>query len=82
MAELADVYKRRREKILNLRAKNETMSSRERAIKAINHEEADRIPIDIWVVPEIQKRMMEHWDDYCAGSSSSLDTIVTFPARS
>ena len=66
MAELADVYKRRREKILNLRAKNETMSSRERAIKAINHEEADQIPIDIWVVPEIQKRMMEYWgfDDW------------------
>ena len=61
MGESTDLYKRRREKILNLRAKNERMTSRERAIKAINHEEPDRIPIDLWVTSEVQKRMMGYW---------------------
>jgi len=61
MGESTDLYKRRREKILNLRAKNERMTSRERAIKAINHEEPDRIPIDLWVTSEVQKRMMDYW---------------------
>lgn len=55
------VYKDRREKINELRAKNEKMTSRERALKAINFEEADRVTIDNWMVPEIKKRCMEHW---------------------
>jgi len=55
------VYKDRREKINELRAKTEKMTSRERALKAINFEEADRVTIDNWMVPEIKKRCMEYW---------------------
>jgi uroporphyrinogen decarboxylase len=55
------VYKDRREKINELRAKNEKMTARERALKAINFEEADRVTIDNWMVPEIKKRCMEYW---------------------
>ena len=55
------VYKDRREKINQLRAKNEKMTPRERALKAINFEEADRVTIDNWMVPEIKKRCMEYW---------------------
>jgi len=63
---VADAYKGRREKIVNLRARTERMSSRERAIKAINHEEPDRIPIDVWVSQQIREGMMEYWgfDDW------------------
>ena len=66
MFAVADVYKRRREKILNLRARNERTNSRERAMKAINHEEPDRIPIDVWVSQQIREGMMEYWgfDDW------------------
>jgi uroporphyrinogen decarboxylase len=55
------VYIDRREKINELRDKNEKMTSRERALKAINFEEADRVTIDNWMVPEIKKRCMEYW---------------------
>ncbi len=55
------VYKDRREKINELRDKNEKMTPRERALKAINFEEADRVTIDNWMVPEIKKRCMEYW---------------------
>jgi uroporphyrinogen decarboxylase len=55
------IYKDRRYKIDELRAKNEKMTARERTLKAINFEEADRIPIDNWMVPEIKKRCREYW---------------------
>lgn len=55
------VYEERRAKIDELRAKNERMTSRERATKAIHFEEPDRIPIDNWMVPEVKERCMEHW---------------------
>ena len=55
------VYKDRRERINELRAKNEKMTARERALKAITFEEADRITIDNWMVPEIKKRCREYW---------------------
>lgn len=55
------VYKDRRGKINELRAKNEKMTSRERALKAINLEEADRVTIDNWMVPEIKKRCIDYW---------------------
>ena len=55
------VYKDRRNRIDELRAKNEKMSARERTLKAINFEEADRIPIDNWFVPEIKRRCKEYW---------------------
>ena len=54
-------YKDRRYRINELRAKNEKMTARQRTRKAINFEEADRIPIDNWMVPEIKKRCMEYW---------------------
>jgi uroporphyrinogen decarboxylase len=55
------VFKDRRYKINELRAKCEKMTCRERTIKAINFEEADRVPIDNWMVPEIKTRCMEYW---------------------
>lgn len=55
------LYKDRRYKINELRAVNETMTGRERALRAIKFEEADRVPIDNWMVPEIKKRCMEYW---------------------
>lgn len=55
------IYRDRRAKIDELRAKNEKMTARERTKKAINFEEADRIPIDNWMVPEVVKRCSEYW---------------------
>jgi uroporphyrinogen decarboxylase len=55
------LFKDRRYKIDDLRSKNESMTSRERAIKAINFQEADRVSIDSWLVPEVTKRCMEYW---------------------
>jgi uroporphyrinogen decarboxylase len=37
------------------------MTPRERCLKAINFEEADRVPIDNWMVPEIKNRCMTYW---------------------
>lgn len=48
------------------------MSCRERALKAIKHREADRVPIDCWMVPEIQKRTMEHF------GCESYNELLTF----
>ena len=53
------IFQERRARINELRAKNERMSCRERALMAVKHEEPDRVPIDAWLVPEIQKRAME-----------------------
>lgn len=61
VGKVTDTGKWRREKILNLRARNERMTCRERAIKAINREEPDRIPIDVWVSQHIREGMMEYW---------------------
>ena len=61
MVELADTYKTRRERILNLRAKNERLTGRQRAVMAISHEEPDRVPIDVWTTPEIQQKMIAYW---------------------
>ncbi len=60
------LYQERRAKINGLRAKHEKMSCRERALMAVHHKEADRVPIDNWMVPEIQKKSMEYFgcDDY------------------
>ena len=55
------IYVDRRQKINELRAKNEKMTPRERGLKAIKFEEADRVPIDNWMVPEIKKRCMAYW---------------------
>jgi len=55
------IFQERRARINELRAKNERMSCRERALMAVKHEEPDRVPIDAWLVPEIQKRAMDHF---------------------
>jgi uroporphyrinogen decarboxylase len=55
------IYVDRRQKINELRAKNEKMTPRERCLKAINFEEADRVPIDNWMVPEIKDGCMKYW---------------------
>ena len=55
------IYKDRRYRVNELREQNETLSSRERTIKAMNFEEPDRVPIDCWMVPEIKKRCLEYW---------------------
>jgi uroporphyrinogen decarboxylase len=55
------IFQERRARINELRAKNERMSCRERALMAVKHQEPDRVPIDNWMTPEIQKRTMEHF---------------------
>lgn len=37
------------------------MNSRERMLAAINHEPIDRVPTDIWAVPEVWARLAEHF---------------------
>jgi uroporphyrinogen decarboxylase len=46
------------------------MTCRERALAAIKHQEPDRVPIDNWMAPEIQKKMMEHFG--CENSEEFL----------
>jgi uroporphyrinogen decarboxylase len=60
------MFQERRARINELRAKNEKMTCRERALKAVKHQEADRVPIDNWMVPEIQKKTTEYFgcDNY------------------
>lgn len=60
------IFQERRARINELRAKNERMTHRERAMMAVKHQEPDRVPIDNWMVPEIQKRTMEYYgcDNY------------------
>jgi uroporphyrinogen decarboxylase len=55
------VFQERRARIDELRAKNERMTCRERALRGVKHQEADRVPIDNWMVPEIQKKTLEHF---------------------
>jgi uroporphyrinogen decarboxylase len=55
------VFQERRAWIQELRAKKERMTCRERALMAIKHQEPDRVPIDNWMVPEIQKKMTEYF---------------------
>ncbi|MBI3923820.1 MAG: hypothetical protein HY318_20530, partial [Armatimonadetes bacterium] len=37
------------------------MTSRERVLTAINHEEPDRLPFDYWAGPEVGERLREHF---------------------
>ncbi len=55
------VFQERRARISELRAKNERMTCRERAMASVKHKEPDRVPIDNWMVPEIQKKTMEYF---------------------
>jgi len=40
---------------------SEQMTSRERIMAAINHEQTDRVPVDYWGVPEITAKLMKHF---------------------
>ena len=55
------VFQERRARINEFRSKNEKMSCRQRAMTAIKHQEPDRVPIDNWMVPEIQKKTMDYF---------------------
>lgn len=55
------IFQKRRSRINELRAKNEKLTSCQRAFKAINFEEADRITIDNWMAPEVKKRCLGYW---------------------
>lgn len=37
------------------------MNRRERILAAIRHEPVDRVPTDIWMTPEIQRRLFDHF---------------------
>jgi uroporphyrinogen decarboxylase len=39
----------------------EQLSSRARVLTALEHREADRVPIDFWAVPEVMARLQEHY---------------------
>lgn len=66
------VFKERRARIDELRAANERMNCRDRALTAIRHQEPDRVPIDNWMVPEIQKRTMQYF------GCDSYDELLLF----
>ena len=68
------IYKDRRYRINELRAKNEKMTARQRTLNAINFKEPDRIPIDNWMVPEIKKRCMDYWG--CESEDELLAFLV------
>ena len=36
------------------------MTHKERFLMAINHEEPDRVPIDVWYTPEAEKKFLEY----------------------
>jgi uroporphyrinogen decarboxylase len=67
------IYQDRRAKINELRAKNEKMTCRERAMMAVKHQEADRVAIDNWMVPEIQKKATEYFG--CDSYAELLDFL-------
>jgi len=67
------VFQERRYRINELRAKSEKMTCRERALTALKHREPDRVPIDNWMVPEIQKKMTEYFG--CDSYGELLDFL-------
>ncbi|RPJ05050.1 MAG: hypothetical protein EHM36_08910, partial [Deltaproteobacteria bacterium] len=66
------LFQERRTRINDLRAKNERMTCRERALMGVRHQEPDRVPIDNWMVPEIQKKTMEYF------GCDSYDELLCF----
>lgn len=66
------MFQERRARINELRAKNERMTCRERALMGVKHQEPDRVPIDNWMVPEIQKKTMEYF------GCDSYDELLDF----
>ena len=37
------------------------MNSRDRVLTAIAHEEADRVPVDYWAVPEVTQTLLKEF---------------------
>ena len=48
-------------KISMLRKRTERLSSKERAMTAIAHQEPDRVPIDLWVADEVKQDLVEYF---------------------
>lgn len=67
------IFQERRARISDLRAKQERMSCRERALMAVKHQEPDRVPIDNWMTPEVQKKTMEYFG--CDSYEELLDFL-------
>lgn len=67
------MFQERRARINELRAKNERMTCRERALTAVKHQEPDRAPIDNWMVPEIKNKTMEYFG--CGSYDELLDFL-------
>jgi uroporphyrinogen decarboxylase len=55
------IYQERRSKINAFRGRSEKTNCRQRALGAIKRQETDRVPIDNWMVAEIQKKTMEYF---------------------
>jgi len=66
------IFQERRARINELRTRNERMTCRERALMVLKHQEPDRVPIDNWMVPEIQKKTMEYF------GCDSYDELLVF----
>ncbi len=49
------------DRISMARNRMERMSGRERAMAAIAHEEPDRVPIDLWIAPEVKQHLTEYF---------------------
>ena len=49
------------------------MTSKERVLTAVAHQEPDRVPIQIYLTPEIQKKLMAHFDH-----SNPMELYETF----
>ncbi len=67
------MFQERRARINELRAKNERMTCRERALMGVKHQEPDRVPIDNWMVPEIKNKTMEYFG--CGSYDELLDFL-------
>jgi uroporphyrinogen decarboxylase len=43
-----------------MRGRVKTMTHKERFLTAINHEEPDRVPIDVWYTPEAERKILKY----------------------
>ena len=48
------------------------MTSKERVLTAINHEEPDKVPIDSWIAPEVAEKLIQLLDVDTSGDSFAL----------
>jgi len=59
------------------------MNSRERMLAVLNHETPDRVPTDIWAVPEVRASLRAHFqaDDEGVGEALHIDGIAGVGAK-